>query len=105
MESGGFFCIITTQLGKIRGYGFGLKLLKIVIREFRRPRNSFHFSPAFAGEFRFEGLESWPLHLTYDIFSSGFKKIAMAFGQSLQSYLGMLKHCNGYGIVREIKRG
>jgi len=24
--------------------------------------------------------------------------------QSLQSYLGMLKHCNGYGIAREIKQ-
>jgi len=28
-----------------------------------------------------------------------------SFGQSLQSYLGILKHCNGYGIVREIEGG
>ena len=28
-----------------------------------------------------------------------------SFGQSRQSYLGMLKHCNGYGIVREIEGG
>lgn len=27
-----------------------------------------------------------------------------SFNQGLQSYLGMLKHCNGYGIVREISK-
>ncbi len=28
-----------------------------------------------------------------------------SFNQSRQSYLGMLKHCNGYGIVRAIEEG
>jgi len=38
----------------------------------------------------------------YDNLQGGLMS-EQSFRQSLQSYLGMLKHCNGYGIVREIE--